>query len=408
MATTTNYGWTTPDNTDLVKDGASAIRTLGSSIDTTLKAQIDAQIPDAVLTTTGDVIYASGASTPARLGIGSTGQYLSVSGGVPAWATSLVSKNSMINGGMDIWQRGTSFTGSTSAFCADRWQAYRNTTGSTFSRQATSDTTNLPNIQYCVRAQRDNGTTATNAIWVSQTFESVNSIPYAGKTVTVSFYARKGANYSAASSALTVVLSSGTGTDQNIFSGFTGSANVVNSTATLTTTWQRFTYTGTVAATATQLAFYVAGTLVGTAGAADYYEITGVQLEEGSIATPFNRAGANYGGELALCQRYYLRNTANTAYGGFASGSATSTTVADTIYALPVQLRVAPTSIEFSNVALSDGVTVRAVTGLVSSHNAAVSGILQATVASGLTQFRPYVLLANNNASAYVAWVAEL
>jgi hypothetical protein len=87
MATTTNYGWTTPDNTALVKDGASAIRTLGSSIDTTLKAQIDAQIPDALLTTTGDTIYASGASTPARLGIGTTGQVLTVAGGVPTWAT---------------------------------------------------------------------------------------------------------------------------------------------------------------------------------------------------------------------------------------------------------------------------------------------------------------------------------
>jgi hypothetical protein len=87
MATTTNYGWTTPDDTALVKDGASAIRTLGSSIDTTLKTQIDAQIPDSLLTTTGDIIYASGASTPARLGIGSTGQVLQVSGGLPAWAT---------------------------------------------------------------------------------------------------------------------------------------------------------------------------------------------------------------------------------------------------------------------------------------------------------------------------------
>ena len=87
MATTTNYGWTTPDDTALVKDGAAAIRTLGSSIDTTLKAQIDAQIPDTLLTTTGDVIYASGASTPARLGIGSAGQVLTVSGGIPSWAT---------------------------------------------------------------------------------------------------------------------------------------------------------------------------------------------------------------------------------------------------------------------------------------------------------------------------------
>jgi hypothetical protein len=131
MATTTNYGWTTPNDTDLVKDGASAIRTLGSSIDTTTKAlnpettlgdiayrsatantntrlaigttgQVltvaggvptwatsdDANaIQNALLTTTGDTIYASGASTPARLGIGSTGQVLTVAGGVPSWAT---------------------------------------------------------------------------------------------------------------------------------------------------------------------------------------------------------------------------------------------------------------------------------------------------------------------------------
>jgi hypothetical protein len=87
MPTTTNYGWTTPADTDLVKDGAAAIRTLGSSIDTTLKTQIDAQIPDSLLTTTGDVIYASGANTPARLGIGTNGQVLQVSGGLPAWGT---------------------------------------------------------------------------------------------------------------------------------------------------------------------------------------------------------------------------------------------------------------------------------------------------------------------------------
>ena len=76
MATTTNYGWTTPDDTALVKDGASAIRTLGSSIDTTLKTQIDAQIPDALLTTKGDIIAATAASTPARLGVGADGTVL--------------------------------------------------------------------------------------------------------------------------------------------------------------------------------------------------------------------------------------------------------------------------------------------------------------------------------------------
>jgi hypothetical protein len=81
MATTTNYGWTTPDDTALVKDGAAAIRTLGSSVDTTTKALNPS-------TTLGDIEYRSStANTNTRLGIGSSGQYLSVSGGVPAWVT---------------------------------------------------------------------------------------------------------------------------------------------------------------------------------------------------------------------------------------------------------------------------------------------------------------------------------
>jgi len=81
MATTTNYGWTTPDDTALVKDGAAAIRTLGSSVDTTTKALNPS-------TTLGDIEYRSStANTNTRLGIGTSGQVLSVSGGVPAWVT---------------------------------------------------------------------------------------------------------------------------------------------------------------------------------------------------------------------------------------------------------------------------------------------------------------------------------
>jgi hypothetical protein len=80
MATTTNYGWDTPDDTDLVKDGAAAIRTLGSSVDTTTKALNPS-------TTLGDLEYRSAtANTNTRLGIGSTGNVLTVTGGVPVWA----------------------------------------------------------------------------------------------------------------------------------------------------------------------------------------------------------------------------------------------------------------------------------------------------------------------------------
>jgi hypothetical protein len=81
MATTTNYSWTTPDDTDLVKDGAAAIRTLGSSVDTTTKALNPS-------TTLGDIEYRSStANTNTRLGIGTSGQVLTVAAGVPSWAT---------------------------------------------------------------------------------------------------------------------------------------------------------------------------------------------------------------------------------------------------------------------------------------------------------------------------------
>jgi hypothetical protein len=81
MANTTNYNWETPDDTDLVKDGALAIRTLGSSIDTTTKALNPS-------TTLGDIEYRSAtANTNTRLAIGTTGQVLTVSGGVPSWAS---------------------------------------------------------------------------------------------------------------------------------------------------------------------------------------------------------------------------------------------------------------------------------------------------------------------------------
>jgi len=83
MATTTNYGWTTPDDTSLVKDGAAAIRTLGSSVDTTTKALN----PE---TTTGDISYRSAtANTNTRLALGTAGQVLTVNSGAtaPEWAS---------------------------------------------------------------------------------------------------------------------------------------------------------------------------------------------------------------------------------------------------------------------------------------------------------------------------------
>ena len=105
---TSNFGWQMPTSTDLVTDLPADFEVFGQAVDTSLadlkggttgqvlKKNTNADM-DFVwgtdsgmtnpMTTTGDTIYSSSGSTPARLGIGSTGQVLTVAGGVPSWAT---------------------------------------------------------------------------------------------------------------------------------------------------------------------------------------------------------------------------------------------------------------------------------------------------------------------------------
>jgi hypothetical protein len=78
MATTTNYSWTTPDDTDLVKDGAAAIRTLGSAIDTTVFNNAGAAVAKSLIDAEGDLIVGDAADAVQRLAIGSNGNVLTV------------------------------------------------------------------------------------------------------------------------------------------------------------------------------------------------------------------------------------------------------------------------------------------------------------------------------------------
>lgn len=165
MATTTNYGWTTPDDTALVKDGAAAIRSLGTAVDTTTKnlnpettlgdisyrsstANVNTRLPlgtagqvlkvnaggtapewatDASgmtnpMTTTGDTIYSSSGSTPARLAIGTTGQVLTVAGGVPSWATPGAADSMTLLATLSL--SGASVSSSTLSSAYKKWVIY--------------------------------------------------------------------------------------------------------------------------------------------------------------------------------------------------------------------------------------------------------------------------------------------
>ena len=243
-------------------------------------------------------------------------------------------KNFVINGGMDFWQRGTSIAVGL-AYAADRWVAYRGgaNTGCTITRQSSG----LTGIQYTSRIQRDSGNSTTFDLNYRCSLETVNSIPLAGQVVTLSAYVRKGANYSSSGNGLNFLLVSGTGTDESIVNGFTGQSTVASVAAVLTSSWQRISVTGTVSSSATQLGIVSYFTPSGTAGAADYYEITGVQLEIGSVATPFSRAGGTLSGELAACQRYYFAQTSNTIM----QGTSSTRIVSNAIY--PTPMRTTPT-----------------------------------------------------------------
>jgi hypothetical protein len=275
------------------------------------------------------------------------------SNGTAAWSPVNLSQspNAIINGAFDIWQRGTSFNMNTSPYYhADRWQAYRAgaVAGGTSSRQ----TAGLDGFTYCTRIQRNSGNTDTFQNNLTTSWETAFIASLWGKTLTLSFWARAGANYSGASNALRASIWTGTGTDSSLGNGFTSPTELSASDVTLTTSWQRFSVTSPVLTNAaTQLAVRFVHTPTGTAGTNDYFEVTGVQLEAGSVATPFRRNAPSLQGELAACQRYYYRaSNTNGSATLVTNGGVVTTTIADTSVVFPVTMRTAPSSIDTTNV----------------------------------------------------------
>jgi hypothetical protein len=369
------------------------------------------------LTAKGDLFGYS--TTQARVAVGNDGETLvadsSTSTGL-RYTAGTVQANPVLNSAMQCWQRGTSFAIAASTgitYTADRWWT---STGAnqaiTVSRQLTNDTTNLPFIQYCTRYQRNSGQTGTGALGFNQPFESINSVPYAGKVITFSFYARKGADFSAASSVLNVFGMTGTGTDQNGSGAYTGAVGFVDSTATLTTTWQRFTYTTSALPTNTNEIFIQTKyTPVGTASTNDYYEVTGFQIDVGSVALPFRTYAGTIQGELSACLRYYYRNTGGQNYSPVvSSGVILSTTNCYAGVQLPVQMRREPTSVEVSALQIIDSSnTTYTVTSAAISTQ--ISGTSYAGVefaATGMTVGRTCLIRNSNNSAAYLAFNAEL
>ena len=176
MATTTNYGWTTPDDTALVKDGAAAIRTLGSSVDTTTK-NLNPE------TTLGDISFRSStANVNTILGIGSNNQVLSVVGGVPAWAA-------VAGGGMTLLS--TTALSGTATTVSGIDQSYNNLfiyiATLTFSGNAELNFTTNSTTNYYQLRQQNNTFTYDNAVTKIRT-GSAGTTNYSGVVVNINRY----------------------------------------------------------------------------------------------------------------------------------------------------------------------------------------------------------------------------
>jgi len=245
-----------------------------------------------------------------------------------------------------------------------------------------------------------------------QQIEDVRTL--AGQTATISFWAKAATGTPKIYAEL----------EQSFGSG--GSASVqVGSQVTIGTSWARYSVTVNVPSIAGKtiggadnaLGAYLwvsAGTTFNSRTSSlgiqsNTFDVWGVQVEAGSVATPFQTATGTFQGELAACQRYYWRNTQqsnNETLGGY--GNAVGTTIVEFILPFPVFMRIPPTSIDSANLAAGDGVNARinmsSITFGTSSYQ---HGYFSATV-SGATQFRNYNLLNQTSTTAYIGFSAEL
>jgi hypothetical protein len=203
--------------------------------------------------------------------------------------------------------------------------------------------TSVTGFNQSLKISRQSGNANTASIYVGQVIESLDSLRCQGQTVTLSFWAKAGANYSGGP--LTAQIVYGSGTNQSasslIASTWTGQATVLLATQTLTTAMTRYQFTGVVPASATQLAALLSFTPSGTAGVDDSFSINGVQLEIGASASPFERLDAQV--VLEICQRYAWVVPEPAA--GVVIGAGANTGASSQLFymATPVQLLKAPT-----------------------------------------------------------------
>jgi hypothetical protein len=324
-------------------------------------------------------------------------------------------KNKIINGDFFINQRSFSSSTTDAIFTYDRFgvRLTGDGTGTVSAQTFTPGTAPVAGYEAAnfIRFVTTGQTSAAVRTVLRQTIEGVRT--FAGETVTLSFWAKAAAG----------TPKIGANLFQSFGSGGSANVNSPAGTATISTSWARYSLTvaipsisgktiGTSSGLGVDLAvsagstynteFSSMGIQTGT------FDIWGIQLESGSTATPFQTATGTVQGELAACQRYYVRFSNDSAFDFFASGLFNSTTAGRVIFPLPVQMRITPSTLDTGGAfALSNGVTsLTATSPTIGTATPNAATIYFTTAAATASQ--PCLLISDNNATTYVGLSSEL
>ncbi len=314
--------------------------------------------------------------------------------------TALSNRNLIINGAMQVSQRGTSFTDA-DTYALDRWRLNQSSETMAVTQQSfAAGQTDVPRAEKYLRVVV---TTTGNFAGITQRIEGVEQL--SGQTVTVSFYARGGQGGQGVPTTFRTYL------NQNFGSGGSTAVNVQGSTNhTLTTSWKLFTATVTLGSTSgqtigtspyTELAFQQ------TTGEACDFDIALVQLELGEQATPFEHR--LFADELQRCQRYFFAQQAidGEDYYAFGFGAAEAAGTFRGLSSFPVTMRVEPSL----TATASDTFFTQNFTPASNTASLDQSGRDCAYVTifgSGGTAGYAGRWMADNTDAAYLFWSAEL
>ena len=323
-----------------------------------------------------------------------------------AVAPFVAGKNKLINGDFSQWQRGVSFTNpAILAYTADRYFTLNNGTSPTVVVSQESllpDTIPGYNSEYYFRYnQTVAGTGATLTFPFAQRIENAKTL--AGQTITFSLWVKSD---SARSFTLNISYNLGTG-------GSTAPSVLTSDTKTSATTWQRHTFTTTLptlSGLTVGAGSFISVYLSAPVNVVQTWDIWGNQFEAGSVATPFTPAGGGFpGAELALCQRYYYRTTANgyqyfCTSANFSSGSTLGTVT------FPVTMRTSPSlgSSASNTFMVYQGSTIYAANAVPASDGSQPNNCgISLSTGSGLTLGFAANIRANNT-TAFLEFNGEL